>query len=272
MPPTFRLLSRTALTTLPQRQVVGAQAIRIDVDLVLLDRTTDRSHLRNSGHCIELVANEPVLERPQFAERQRRALDRVPEDMAHAGGIGAQGWRDAGRERFRDEAHSLQHARPCEVQVDLIVEDHVDHREPEGRLRTDHAHAGESLQVDGQRVGDLVLHLLRAVTRPVGEDNHLVIREIRNRVNRRGAESPPSPASQPQVEREHDETVAKRQLDQSIDHEQTLVTCRAGVRDSSIAGHASGQIHDDCRPITRGRRRGGRASEPTAALVGQRGV
>ena len=118
---------------------------------------------------------------------------RVPEDMADAGGVGTERRRHAGRQRFRDEAHALEHARAREVQIDVVLEDDVDHREPERRLRADDAHAGEPLQVHGQRIGDLVLDLLRAVARPVGEDDHLVVREIGNRIDRRGAERPPAP-------------------------------------------------------------------------------
>ena len=51
-----------------QWQVVRAKAIRIDVDLVLLDVATDRSHFRHARHRIELVSNEPVLEGTQIAQ------------------------------------------------------------------------------------------------------------------------------------------------------------------------------------------------------------
>ena len=74
--------------------------------------------------------------------------------------------RDAGRQRLRDQAHALEHARAREVQIDVVLEDHVDHREAERRLRADDAHAGQPLQVHRQRIGDLVLDLLRAVARP----------------------------------------------------------------------------------------------------------
>ena len=166
MPPTFRLLSRTAATTALERQVVGAQPVRIDVDLVLLDVAADRRDFGDARHGVELVADEPVLQRAQVAQRQRRALDRVPEDVADAGRVGPERRRDAGGQRLRDQAHALEHARAREVEVDVVLEDDVDHREAERRLRPDDADAGEALQVHGQRIGDLVLDLLRAVARP----------------------------------------------------------------------------------------------------------
>ena len=109
--------------------------------------------------------------------------------------------RDAGRQALRDEAHALQDAGARKVQVDVVVEDDVDHRKAERRLRADDAHAGEALQVHRQRIADLVFHFLRAVTRPVREDDDLVVREVRNRIDGRGAQRPPAPAGEAEVQR-----------------------------------------------------------------------
>jgi len=51
-----------------ERQVVGPQPIRIDIHLVLLDVATDGGHLRDARHGIELIADEPVLQRPEITE------------------------------------------------------------------------------------------------------------------------------------------------------------------------------------------------------------
>ena len=51
-----------------ERQVVGPEAIRIDVHLVLLDMATDGGDLRDARHGIELVADEPVLQRAELTE------------------------------------------------------------------------------------------------------------------------------------------------------------------------------------------------------------
>ena len=65
-----------------QRQVVGAEPIRIDVDLVLLNVAPNRRDFGDAGNGIELVPNEPVLKRAQVSQRQRGAFDGVPEDVA----------------------------------------------------------------------------------------------------------------------------------------------------------------------------------------------
>ena len=66
-----------------QWQVERAEAIGIDVDLVLLDVAADRGDFRHAGHRVQLVPNEPVLKGSEIPQRQRRTLDRVPEDMTH---------------------------------------------------------------------------------------------------------------------------------------------------------------------------------------------
>ncbi len=67
-PPTFTLLSRTARDDGAEGQVVLAKAIGIDVDLILLDVSSDRCHLGHARDGVELIADEPVLQGPQLAE------------------------------------------------------------------------------------------------------------------------------------------------------------------------------------------------------------
>ena len=132
-----------------ERQVVGAQAVRIDVDLVLLDVAADRRDLGDARHRVQLIADEPVLQRPQVAQRMTIALDGVPEHVTDPRRVGPEcRHRPLGHLRG-DEAEALEDAAPGEVLIDLVLEDHVDHREAEGRLRADHADAGQSAEVDG---------------------------------------------------------------------------------------------------------------------------
>ena len=135
-----------------ERQVVRPQTIRVDVDLVLLDMTADRRDFGDARHGVQLITDEPVLQAAQVAQRQRGALDRVPEDVADAGRVRAERRRHTGRQALGDEAHALQDARARKIQVHVVVEDDVDHREAERRLRADDANAGEALQVHGQRI------------------------------------------------------------------------------------------------------------------------
>ena len=110
-----------------QRHFVLAQAIRIDVDLVLLDEAADGCHLGHARDRIELIAHEPVLERPQFSKGQRGTFEGVPKHVTDTGGVGSERRDHTGRERFRDEAHPLEHPCSREVQIDGLLKDRVDH-------------------------------------------------------------------------------------------------------------------------------------------------
>ena len=201
-----------------ERDPVRAQAVGIDVDLVLAHGSADAGHLGHAGHRVELVADEPVLQRPEVAEGRALALNGVPEDMAHACGIRAERGDHAARQRLREQVQPLEHARACEVEIDVVLEDDIDHREAEGRRGAHHTDAGQPLEAHRQRVGDLVLHLLRRPPRPVGEDDDLVVGQIGNRVDRRRHERPVAPGADEHEERDHEEAVPQRQLDEPVDH------------------------------------------------------
>lgn len=198
--------------------------------------SADGGDFRHARYGVELIADEPVLEAPQFAQRVGRTLDRVPEHVAHARGIGSERGRDALRQALRDEAHPFEHSSAREVELDVVFEDHVDHREPERRLGAHDADPGQALQVHGERVGDLVLDFLRAVPWPVGEDDDLVVREIRNRVDRRGRHRPPAPHAKADVRRDDQKPVPERQFEKCVDHEPRHSSWRTRTRAPSTPG------------------------------------
>ncbi len=193
-----------------ERQVVRTKPGWVDVDLVLLDLPADRRHFSNARDGVELVLDEPVLDATQVAQRVAVALDGVPEDVAHSRRVGSQRRRGALGHLGRDQAEALEDARAREVLVHVVLEHHVDHREAERGLRPDDAHTRQALEVDRERVADLILHLLRAVTGPAGEHDHLVVREIGNRIDRRGGGGPPSPRAEHHGEADDDDAVLQR--------------------------------------------------------------
>src|SRR5262245_47646380 len=61
---------------------------------------------------------------------------------------------------------------------------------------------------------------------PVGKDDDLVIREVRNRIDWGRVERPPPPPGQAEVQRDHDEAVLQCNVDESINH--SLLELSAG--------------------------------------------
>ena len=231
-----------------ERDAEGAQAVRVDVDLILPDDAPDARHLGDAWHGVELIADEPVLERPQVPERVALPLDRVPEDVADAGGVRAERRHDARRQRLRDQVQPLQHPRAGEVEVDRVLEDDVDHREAKGRGRPHHAHAGQPLEADRERVGDLVLDLLRRAARPVGEDDHLVVRQIGDGVDRDGQQRPVPPARDQQKARDDEKPIAQCGINEPVDHAgvpsapRDARACRDAARTGTPAGPWDGSV------------------------------
>ena len=119
---------------LAQRDVVGAELDGIEIDLVLLHEAADARDFGDSGHGVELVLDEPVLHGVKRAAVVG-TFDRVPEDLAYAGRIRPHHRYDARRQEAAGQAQPLQHAGAREVDVHRVFEDHVHHREAEGRGR-----------------------------------------------------------------------------------------------------------------------------------------
>ena len=200
-----------------ERNVVGAQLHGIEIDLVLLHESADAGDFGHSGHGVELVLDEPVLDGMQRAAVVR-ALDRVPEDLAHAGCIRPHHRRDARGQKAAGKAEPLQHAGARKVDVHRILEDHVDHREAECRGRANRAHMRQPLQVHGERIGDLVFDFLRTAALPVGEDDHLVLAQVGNGVDGRVQQRPVAPNRQRGIDGQNQPAVLHREFDDAVDH------------------------------------------------------
>ena len=77
-------------------------------------------------------------------------------------------------------------------------------------LATDDLYAGKTLQIRDERIGDLVLDLLRRASRPVGEDDHLVLGQVWNGVDRRVDQRPVTPKGCEAEQHDHDPAVPER--------------------------------------------------------------
>ena len=142
------------------RQAISREAIRVHVDLVLPDETSDRSNLGDAGDGVQLVAHVPVLDRAQRPQVLPLGLDGVPEDLAHRGRVGAEHRGDAPGKQRPHEVETLENAGPGEVEIGAVLQDDVDHREAKRRGRPDGPQAGEALKIHDHRVRHLVLHFL----------------------------------------------------------------------------------------------------------------
>ena len=113
---------------------------------------------------------------------------------------------------------SFQHALAGEIEVDVVLEDDIHHREAELGSRANRLHAGQPLQIDRQRIRDLILDFLRAAPRPVGKHDHLVLRKIGDRVDRRVNRGVNTPHGECQRQHNHHERVSHGIVNNLLNH------------------------------------------------------
>jgi hypothetical protein len=172
--PAAHLAGRVAdpLDDLLQRDVVGAEAGRVQEHLELLLVPAHARHLGHARHLAQGAPQGEVLERPELVQpvAAARVHQRVLEGPAGAGGVRAERGPGALGELGAGRGEELLHAAPGPVEVGPLLEDHVHEGHPQHRVAAHARHprrAGEGAH-DG--VGDLVLDQGRAVAHPLRVD------------------------------------------------------------------------------------------------------
>ena len=171
---------------LGQRYVEGAQLVRIDNDLVLLDHATDRGDLRDPLDCLQLIFQKPVLDGAQLTEivAPGPVNQHILIDPADSGGVWPQFRGRSCRQAGLNLCQIFQDPRTRPVQIRPVLEDDIDVRVAKERETThvDGTGHGQHGSCDG--IGDLVFDDLRRLPRIRCLDDHLNVREVRNRVDR----------------------------------------------------------------------------------------
>jgi hypothetical protein len=114
---------------------------------------------------------------PTGAVDDRVLVDPADTRRIRPQGRGHSGWKSPG-----DEVQILEHATSRPVEVGAVLEDDVDEGEAEEGVSAHDLCKGHGQHRGRERVGDLVLHDLGRLSRELGEDDHLDVREVRNRI------------------------------------------------------------------------------------------
>jgi hypothetical protein len=139
---------------------------RVDVDLVLLNVSSDRGDLRNARDGLQCKAHGPVLrgtELVQVPSADRLPLgstsfEGVPKDLPERGGVWPErGCYVIGEGARRERSELLENARARPIELHTFLEDHVDGREAEHRGAPHRTDTGDPKQRGGQRIADLIL-------------------------------------------------------------------------------------------------------------------
>ena len=143
----------------------------------MLLEAADTEYLGDARHRLQLVLHDPVLDGAQLLQAvvARGVLEVVIQDQAHAGGDGPH-FRLA--KTLGDLLAGLLQAfvdqSAGEVDVQVVFEIDVDHRQAEVGDAADFLDAGKTRHRGLNRIGDVTLDLLWRQTLGDGEDLHQV--------------------------------------------------------------------------------------------------
>ena len=201
------------------REAVIAQPVRVHVHLVLLAEAAERSHLRHAGHRLQVVAQVPVLIRPQIGQAVfARAVDeRVLEHPTETGRVGPQLRPRVGRQPRQHAREVLQRARARPVGVGAVLEDHIHERVAKVGDAANSSHARGAQHRRHDRIGDLRLDEVGAAF-PPGVDDDLGVAEVGDRVERHVPQRARAGERGGANEQQNEKLVPDREVDDAFDH------------------------------------------------------
>ncbi len=97
----------------------------------------------------------------------------ILKDPAHSRRVRPHRWRDPAGDLLAHRVQVFEHSRARPIHVRPVFEDHVDERQPEERLTANRLDLWRGEQRARDRIGDLILDEIRALARPLREDDHL---------------------------------------------------------------------------------------------------
>ena len=171
--------------------------VRRHQDLLLV--AADGIDLDDAGHAQELRPDDPVVDGSQVRGRHRRAvgverarlgIDGEHEDLAQAGGDGAQGRLQPRGYRRSRRVQAFPHLLPCEVDVGAFLEHHRDLGEPvagQGARVVEPRQPGHGV-LDGK--GDPLFDLQRGIAGRGGVDGDLYVGDVGHRVDGQAGKVP----------------------------------------------------------------------------------
>ena len=196
------------------------QRLRIGHDLPRPFHAAQGGDFGDVGHGLELIAQEPVLQRTQLAKIVLTGAinQRVFVDPAESRGIGTKGGRNAGRQLIACLAQVFEHARARPIQIGAVIEQHVDVGVAEERKRAHRRRTRHREHGGGQWIGNLILDHLWRLARVVGADDHLGVGQIGQRIDRRARHREHAHQGQGQGSQQHEHAMGDRCSNQGGDH------------------------------------------------------
>ena len=202
------------------RDAIELHPLGVELDLEGLDHAADARHLGDPVDLLELVPQEPVLERAQLGKVvPAAAVDQgIFEGPADAGCIGPERGRDIGRQAISGLAQIFERPRARPVEVGAVLEEDRDEAVAEEGEAAHRLHLRRRQHGARQRIGDLRLDRARRLAGIAGPDDDLRVRQVRQSVDRRARQRVDARHRQEQRAEQHEQPVGDRPADDALDH------------------------------------------------------
>src|SRR5208337_4691130 len=226
------------LLNLRQAKTVRDQLLRVHANLVFLRNPAEGRVVHHIGDRLDVLVDDPILQRLELHHvvGRIRALQRVPIDLTHGAVIGANLRAHSGRKCDLRKTFKCFLAVP--VVVGRIVEDQVYNRQPCQRHGPQVHKVRNSVHLDFDGYGDLLLDLFRGPPWPLGDDLHPSVRHIGISLDWEVVESDYSPEKEEYRQPQDDKAVVECEIDKGANHHCSavfwnssalLTTCWPGV-------------------------------------------
>ena len=194
---------------------VGEELVGVEVHLILAHKAADAGYLRHAGHGFKLIAQIPILQRPQIGQALGVAAidDCILIDPAGTGCIGTDSRMHVRRQSPCDLLQVLRYARSRPVEVGIVLKNDEDIGVAEHGLGAHVLHARSRQQSGHDWVGNLVFNHIRWLALPLRMNNHLHVADVGQCVQRHSLHAPIARHDQQNGPRENQEGIARTPRD-----------------------------------------------------------
>ncbi len=202
-----------------QRHAALAHQRREQLDLILLLESADRRDFSDSSSRLQRRLDEALVQKAKLAQ-VADALpveQRILKDPTHAARVRADRDVRVGWELRSDGIKAVGQILPHDRPAAWILEDHVHERVPHMRGTANRLNVGRAGQCPDHRFGDLRFDDLRAA-RPLGVDDDLRIRDVRDGIQRGRAECVHAESSDRRHETPHEPAESDDVFDDCSNH------------------------------------------------------
>ena len=176
-----------------QNNAVMPKELRVSLHEVLPLESSDTGYLRDPRNALQCRLYGVILNCPELPQ-VHRPLHCIPVDLPQGSSIGTHCRHCPLGKHGHLLGKPFGDPFPCPVDRGSFLKDHVYPGEAEGRDGSDLLHSRQPLKGGGQGICYLILHIIRAYTRPVNGNDDLIFGNIRESVHVERFECPEADA------------------------------------------------------------------------------